>query len=291
MGIRKSGDTNLWPFGVIPFVINAQDFPDGSPDRAEILAGIEILNTRTNLTLVPRSTEEDYVEFVFSEDACQSSVGRGRGRQAVSCAIDLAGFNAERSVVHECLHAAGFYHEHQREDRGLYVYVDRDNVREDRRRPDYDRKIADADDLGDYDMQSVMHYSRRGSLAIDPSKDIITPNDEINGVTPPGFYAVGGRRLSDADVGFISTVYPFQAVPGWFGAESKGGDIAVGAVKGPASTDLVVVWVSAGRERDQLFYRVGWGMDGAARPQQGWSDRIAVPKLSLATLVTSGSLS
>jgi hypothetical protein len=279
MGVRISGDANLWPFGVIPYEINAQNFPDGSPDRAEILAGIEILNTRTNLTMVPRSTEEDYVEFVFSEKACKSHVGRGRGRQEVSCAIDLAGFNAERSVVHECLHAAGFYHEHQREDRDDFITVDFDNIIEDRKRPDFKKK-EDADVVGPYDHFSVMHYPRTGGFAKDPTKDVITPKDAT--IDPD---KVGGKQLSAADVEVISTVYPFKAVPGWFGAESRGADIAVGAILPPAlrknskSTDLVVAWVNVGRERDSLHYRVGWEMDGAARPQGGWSDCIDVPAL------------
>jgi len=47
MGYRVFGDANLWEFGVIPAVINAQNFPSGSPERDEILAGIEFLNKQT----------------------------------------------------------------------------------------------------------------------------------------------------------------------------------------------------------------------------------------------------
>jgi hypothetical protein len=281
MGIRKSGDANLWPFGVIPFEINAKNFPEGSPERAEILAGIEILNTRTNLTLVHRSAEEDYVEFVQSEerDACRSRVGRGRGRQEVKCATDLDDFGPG-TVVHEILHAAGFYHEHQREDRDKFIKVDFDNII-DGKRFAFEKK-GDADDVGQYDLVSRMHYFRR-AFAKDSSKDVITP---IDGGGNPTADQVGGRQLSAADVEFISRVYPFKAVPDWFGAQSRGADIAVGAVKSLAdrtdktSTDLVVAWVTAGREKDRLYYRVGWEMDGAARPQQGWSDPIDVPELT-----------
>ena len=64
------------------------------------------------------------------------------------------------TVVHEMLHAAGFWHEQSRPDRNEYVQVNWDNIspgREDNFAR-YSRAEVTTLSLG-YDIESVMHYS------------------------------------------------------------------------------------------------------------------------------------
>ena len=276
MSLRVRGDDHLWSFGTIPYEINAGDIPEDSPERAEIDDAIETVNQRTNLTLVPRSNEDDFVEFMHSPDECHSLVGRRGGRQPIACASDLSGFDSN-SLVHEILHAAGFYHEQQRSDREEFITIDFENIISDSKH-NFEKKICphrpfcleDADDLGDYDLASIMHYDRR-AFAKDPSKDTITPVD--SSVT-----IVGGSTLSSKDITSISTMYPFKAVPGWFGSECRGAAIAVGSISHPSSVDLVVLHVNAGREGDRGHYTIGWNLDQNSLPQDGWADRITIPE-------------
>ena len=54
-----TGGMQTWPGGVMPYVIDP-----ALPDPQRVVAAIDQINAQTTLTLVARTNESDYVEFV-----------------------------------------------------------------------------------------------------------------------------------------------------------------------------------------------------------------------------------
>ena len=182
--------------------------------RDTVVEAIDHWNRRTIMRLVPRNGHMDYVKFQPVEGSCSSVVGRFSGEQAVACDV-LDGFQ-RGSVIHEIGHAAGFYHEHTRPDRDLFVDINTGNI-EDGAERNYEIRMNGVL-LTEYDYGSIMHYPRRGGFAIDSSVDVITP-------TTPG--AEIGQRdgLSTLDLLGVLGLYdaPHYAVA-WEDDAGEDGD-------------------------------------------------------------------
>ncbi|MGW5365187.1 matrixin family metalloprotease [Actinopolymorpha pittospori] len=94
------------------------------------------------------------------------------------------------------------------------------------------------------------------------------------------YYSGPHRYLAADDVQGIQSIYgtALHEVPGWFGMESQGADIALGNIATPfGSPDIVVFHVDNPGGENHGFYRVGWGLDGNGQVTRGWSDVKAVP--------------
>jgi hypothetical protein len=91
-------------------------------------------------------------------NGCSSSVGRQGGSQF----INLEPGCTVGGVIHEIGHTAGLYHEHTRQDRDNFVTVNWENilVQADGHDERHNFEIPDgnAQDIGDYDFGSIMHY-------------------------------------------------------------------------------------------------------------------------------------
>lgn len=140
------GDTYRWRDGIIPFTIES-----GHPQRELILQAIQHIHEQTNLKLVSRTNENDYVTFITG-DGCWSRIGRCSGKQSIN--IGGCGFG---SIVHEILHTAGLWHEQSREDRNEHVTILWENIKPDKTN-NFERHISDGIDIGQYDCNSIMHY-------------------------------------------------------------------------------------------------------------------------------------
>jgi hypothetical protein len=68
-----------------------------------------------------------------------------------------------------------------------------------------------------------------------------------------------------------------KAVPGWFGAEDQGADIALADVSGNGLPDLVVFHVDNPGGENHGYYRIGWSVDAGGDVTGGWSSVEAVP--------------
>ena len=87
---------------------------------AAVKAALNLIQEETCLNFrVRKKGDADYIHFT-DLGGCWSYVGRNGGKQPVSLG---RGCKTAGKVSHETMHALGFIHEHQREDRDLYVQV------------------------------------------------------------------------------------------------------------------------------------------------------------------------
>lgn len=94
-----------------------------------INAAIADIQQSTCIRFTPRTSENDFIEIV-AKSGCSSSVGRIGGRQEVSLASSSSATHCmvKGIIIHELLHALGFYHMHSSIDRDNYVKVNYENV-------------------------------------------------------------------------------------------------------------------------------------------------------------------
>ncbi|WP_437683932.1 C1 family peptidase [Sorangium sp. So ce131] len=105
------------------------------------------------------------------------------------------------------------------------------------------------------------------------------------------FWGAGGYfKIAYGQCGIDST-FPFwgaqkvvlpdyanvRPVPGWFGSEDQGADIAVADLNGNGRPDLVVFHIDNPGGENHGYYRIGRDLDGKGNVTGGWSDIKAVP--------------
>ena len=150
-------EAQRWPNGVIPYELD-ENLPP--PTKEAVWLAMDHWQRRTNvvfveLTSANRSQYSDYVAFVPEKGRlCASYVGRHGGRQVVQ----LSARCDTMITVHELGHVLGLWHEQSRGDRDAYVRILWENI-EDVSKYNFEQKLSDGVDYGEYDYQSIMHYS------------------------------------------------------------------------------------------------------------------------------------
>lgn len=186
LAVAIDGDSYRWKDGIIPYTIES-----GHPKEGQITAAMNHIQEQTSIKFVRRNGEGDYVHFV-SGDGCWSRVGRCGGKQRIN--IGSCGFG---SIVHEMLHTAGLWHEQSRADRNENITILWDNIKEDKKH-NFKRHVSDGIDIGQYDCNSIMHYS-----AFAFSKNSMPTIQSENCET------FGQRRgMSIRDIAAINQLYP-----------------------------------------------------------------------------------
>ncbi|KAM3726200.1 Zinc metalloproteinase nas-15 [Dirofilaria immitis] len=146
----------LWPSSRIPYAMSNQYSPYS---RSVIAAAMEEYALRTCIRWVPRSIEDyDYI-YIVPDRGCYSMVGKTGGKQTVSLG---AGCIQKGIIMHELMHAIGFFHEQSRTDRDNHITVLWGNIQPGMQGQfeKYDHGMIDS--LGaDYDYDSIMHYGPR----------------------------------------------------------------------------------------------------------------------------------
>ena len=114
-----------------------------------------------------RPANEDDTDLVlfqnnaFDSYGCWSNVGRQGGIQKIQ--LSDVQCLTKAKIMHETYHAIGFYHEHTRSDRDLYVDIDYNCVRKGIERNFHVQPKSETYGLP-YDGKSIMHYrSTQGS--------------------------------------------------------------------------------------------------------------------------------
>lgn len=183
LALPQHGAT-LWPHGVVPYVID-EALPAEAVENT--LAAIDEWNSRTVISLVPRTVEEDFIRFVPAPaaSACSSYVGRFGGEQRLNSTVGGRPCTRE-AMIHEIGHAVGLSHEHQRSDRDERLVI-HDSALHGRGAG----QVAPSS-LPDrpYDYGSVMHYNP-------PTFETIPPGIEIDDY----------GRLSEGDIDGVARLY------------------------------------------------------------------------------------
>ncbi|CAG9534165.1 unnamed protein product [Cercopithifilaria johnstoni] len=173
----------LWPSSRIPYAMSSQYSPYS---RSVIASAMEEYAQRTCVRWVPRSFEDyDYI-YIMPDRGCYSMVGKTGGKQTVSLGM---GCIQKGIIMHELMHAVGFFHEQSRSDRDNHITVLWGNIQPGMQGQfeKYDHGIIDF--LGaEYDYDSIMHYgprafSRNGQPTLVPKIPVTIGVTEIQSVT------------------------------------------------------------------------------------------------------------
>lgn len=122
---------------------------------------IQMFHRVSCIRFVPYRGQKNYI-FFDNDDGCSSKVGKS---YAVAGAQKLSlgqGCDFEGTIIHELLHALGFFHEQARDDRDKYIEIKWENIL-DGFSDQFDKySYKTIDKIGkNYDFQSIMHYDRR----------------------------------------------------------------------------------------------------------------------------------
>lgn len=172
-----------WKGGIIPYVM----------DPAFLVHEVKIIEKAfasyrksTCIRFQPRNGEDDYLNIVKGF-GCYSQVGRTGGKQEISLG---RGCLFHEIIVHELMHAVGFWHEHSRADRDEHIHIRWDNILPGMK-SQFDKISAALQDTQgeNYDYRSIMHYdstafSRNGrhtiETVVDGYTDVIGSSTDLS---------------------------------------------------------------------------------------------------------------
>lgn len=118
-------ESTRWPGGIVPYVFASNV---GSADRNMIQRAMDSYHSNTCIKFRPRTTESDYLSFESSNTGCWSSVGKVGRKQSIN--LQSPGCTTKVGTpIHEIMHALGFLHEQNRNDRDSYVRIITSNIK------------------------------------------------------------------------------------------------------------------------------------------------------------------
>jgi hypothetical protein len=196
--------TKTWPDGIVPYTIVRNAWGNSTNVITErIESAMEHVEEKTNVRFVRRRGEADYVEFRSTNMYCSAAIGHQGGKQHVRLSTGCS----RGSVVHELLHTVGVWHEQSRCDRNDFVEILWGNILVGKE-GNFRKHCSDGIDLGDYDLNSIMHYGPRSFGKIDPDTNRrLQTIRALNGRTDFGVRTT----LSSSDIEGVNWLYPTPA--------------------------------------------------------------------------------
>ncbi|OWA53563.1 putative Zinc metalloproteinase nas-14 [Hypsibius exemplaris] len=173
-------------------------------ERSKVLTAFKEFEKTDGIRFHPRSGHADYVLIKKNEPGCWATVGKAGGVQNVNLGI---GCWTHGTIVHELMHAIGFYHEQSRTDRDSYVELNLKNVdpanHHNFRKYDSSQVTPGGTP---YDYDSITHY-RKTAFALDTNGWTIRPK------APHQSRPIGlDLRLSTTDISEINAMYPLCGI-------------------------------------------------------------------------------
>eukprot|EP00112_Aurelia_sp_Birch-Aquarium-sp1_P004353 Seg1491.8 transcript_id=Seg1491.8/GoldUCD/mRNA.D3Y31 product="Zinc metalloproteinase nas-4" protein_id=Seg1491.8/GoldUCD/D3Y31 len=191
-----------WPGARVPYTTD-RSFNDRK--RMKLLNdAIKQFNQKTCVRFVKKKpTDKNFI--IFSNRKGCYSTGVGKKVRPVSQTISIGrGCTWIGTVIHEMLHAIGFFHEHTRLDRDQYITINWQNIQKRRESQFQKYNHGEGDYLGEpYDYDSVMHYPRTGfGITVNGAKlPTIVPKDKP-------FRKIGQRKgFSPIDLRQVNKMY------------------------------------------------------------------------------------
>ncbi len=193
-------DAVLWECGRIPYELSKEL---NSDQREAVLRGIQETNVLTRLQVVPRDKEVDRSYVLFENcptcNGANSAVGRQGGIQLINIGPGIEVENQGVSIViHEIIHAAGYWHEQSRADRDQFVRINFENISEGNEH-NFDKRSGHT--FGDYDFESIMHYAST-DFSINPLFTRFFTITKLNGERIPR-----NNALSTIDIMMLEDAY------------------------------------------------------------------------------------
>mmetsp|Transcript_5331 Transcript_5331/g.12100 ORF Transcript_5331/g.12100 Transcript_5331/m.12100 type:complete len:842 (+) Transcript_5331:114-2639(+) len=194
----------------IPYTIKTTDWFTADTLSTITKAMSHIEQTTGVIQFKPRTNETEYIYFnheVHYEGVCAANLGRQTNTRTN---VYLGWCKSERhlgNIVHELLHALGFWHEHSRPDRDEHVSINWDYVQSSAR--NNFAKATMVNSLGSpYDFNSIMHYPPV-AFSTDRSVQTIIPVEPLENWETMGQRA----QLSKHDVEQLRLLYQCASGP------------------------------------------------------------------------------
>ncbi|XP_054713345.1 zinc metalloproteinase nas-4-like [Uloborus diversus] len=145
-----------WPNAVVPYDFNQSVY--SLLDLYIIRQGLDEIEKSSCLKFVRRTNEQDYI-YLTPLGGCWSYIGRNGMQQTLSLVVPDC--IVKGTVIHEFMHALGFWHEHSRIDRDDYIDVLWQNVMNDDKKMNFAKHIPGEMNFLNYpyDYRSIMHYN------------------------------------------------------------------------------------------------------------------------------------
>ncbi|CAO1409236.1 unnamed protein product [Diamesa serratosioi] len=185
-----------WDNATIPFYIEESHFTDD--EIKVILSSMKEYNRKTCIRFKPYAKSDvNWIIITGNETGCWSSVGmKGEGQQLN---IHTPKCVRKGTVIHELLHAIGFYHQQSASNRDEYVKILWDNIEKGHENNFEIYNSSFVTDYGvEYDIKSIMHYSRKAFSK--NGQDTIVPIQNITEL---------GQRdyMTDKDIKKLNKMY------------------------------------------------------------------------------------
>ncbi|KAK3703616.1 hypothetical protein QZH41_019160 [Actinostola sp. cb2023] len=194
----------LWRTREIPYEVDTVLVKEGFVEA--IHAAIKELHKHTCVRWIRRTAEQNWVKFVMAKK-CSSRVGKkywSEGFQEIHLSSDC---KHKGTILHEMMHASGFWHEQSRPDRNQYVEIMWENIEKGREDNFQKYSHPTIDVLGTkYDYKSIMHYGR---LAFSSNSE-----PTIKAVGNPGMELGQRDGLSEVDIIKLNALYDCKSPGG-----------------------------------------------------------------------------
>lgn len=185
-----------WRTRVVPYVIEHSS----STAHTQIKAGLaEIVKKVKCLTFRPKiSSDPHYIRFYIGA-GCWSEIGRKYYKVQTDVSLASNCLQSQGLIIHEVVHALGFYHEQSRPDRDSFVVINYENIPL-AQKYNFDRRKAHqiANVKTVYDYKSIMHYSRTTFTSNGKDTMYAKFDPSLN---------LGSQELSQLDIQELNEVY------------------------------------------------------------------------------------
>lgn len=191
-----------WTNAIIPYSISTYFTQN---EKYLIAKAMKNFHDKTCIRFKPKTSQDtDYVFIKKSAGCWSDSIGKRVGGQVVS----LGGRTCMHTgvIMHELMHAAGFWHEMNRADRDSNIKINWKNILPQFQSQFVKKSLKEIDHLGtEYDTCSIMHYpASAGANGKGPTFEVIKKGkcDQI------GPY----NGFSNTDIKKLNTLYQCEMI-------------------------------------------------------------------------------